>query len=224
MLDGNKFLVNGIKGAKNELRYIINEFKKLNDIEVDLYVITPFGLNKIQDKTTGVIKDIDDIPNDSSNYPFLIELRGIMLQNRIKIRKCYYGRPNLEEAGGSRNVKYYYAIKEGVGGIVDTIVESWEECEPLVKNNISVYKKFLTKEECLEYFKTVDVADVKEKAKLQLERSNKLKKLKEDYTEVKVWLRKDIVAYLNERSVKENINVAKLLNNILAEVIENEVK
>lgn len=220
MLNGNKFLVNGLKGAKAELNYIIKEFKNLSDITLNLYVITPFGLNKIQDKK-GVIKDINDIPKDSSNYPLLMELRGIMIQNKIKIRKCYYGRPNLEEAGGYTECKYYYAIKEGVNGVTNTIVESWEECEPLVKGGLSIYKKFVTKEECLEYFKTVDIEGFKKKARYQQEKNEKLKKLKEDYTEVKVWLKKDIISYLNDRASKENINVAKLLNDILMEVMED---
>lgn len=223
MLKDNKFLVSGIKGAKNELEYILTVLKNIKDVVIDLYVITPFGLNHIQSRKS-VIKDVEDISKNIANYDLLLSLRGLLLENNITIRKCYYGRQNLINAGGSDKIKYFYAIKEGVNGVVDTIVDSWEECEPLVKGGLCVYKKFLTKEECIEYFKTVDIGAIKEKAKLQQERNYKLKKLKEEYTEVNVWLRKDIVAYLSDKSKSEGINVAKLLNNLLDGVMKNEFK
>ena len=70
----------------------------------------------------------------------------------------------------------FYAIKEGKG-VSNLIVNTWSECESLVKGYNSVYKSFRTKEEAENYLGSVKVEEVKEKAIIGMEvRKSKKKK------------------------------------------------
>lgn len=74
----------------------------------------------------------------------------------------------------AKNVKKYYAIKEGKG-VKDKIVRTWGECKELVLGYPAVYKSFKTEEEAKAYLGKIDVKKVKEQTKVGIEKKKKVK-------------------------------------------------
>lgn len=72
--------------------------------------------------------------------------------------------------------KKYYAIKLGKG-VIDKIVDNWEECEKLVVGYPSVYKSFKSKKEAKSYL--MNMTEEQVKLKLKWNELHRLDRLKE---------------------------------------------
>lgn len=101
----------------------------------------------------------------------------------------------------------FYAIKDGIG-VKDIIVTSWEECSKLVLGYNAVYKSFRTEEEAKKYLGSVDVEQVKEKAKRGME-ERKIKK--ETTRSINIRLPKEMYKDFEEKCNNMNLDKDKAI-------------
>lgn len=115
----------------------------------------------------------------------------------------------------SKKVKFY-AIKEGKG-VSNLIVDTWAECEPLVKGYNSVYKSFKTKEEAENYLGSVKVEEVKEKAIIGMEiKKEKKKKGKA----IVIRLPKEINEKFEDRCLELDTEKEKVIEDLIIEWLD----
>ena len=112
--------------------------------------------------------------------------------------------------------KKFYAIKEGKG-VTNLILDTWDECEPLVKGYPSVYKSFITKEEAETYLGSVNVQEVKEQTIKGMEaRKEKTKKGRA----IVIRLPKDIYEKFENRCSELDTEKEKVMESLVLEWLD----
>lgn len=110
----------------------------------------------------------------------------------------------------------FYAIKEGKG-VSNLIVNTWSECEPLVKGYNSVYKSFKTREEAENYLGSVKVEDVKEKAIIGMEVRKEKKKKGQA---IVIRLPKEIYENFENRCLELDTEKEKVIEDLIMEWLD----
>ena len=119
----------------------------------------------------------------------------------------------------SKNVKKYYAIKDGKG-VKNKIVYTWEECKELVHGYPSIYKSFRTEEEAHNYLgliKEVDIPKIKNSIKKSIEVS---KKKKSTTKAISFRVPNEVYDSFIEKVEANGISMEKILTEMIKEWIE----
>lgn len=202
-----------LKKIVNEITFKLSQLQ--NPSEITLNCPIPFGMTKIYNKSGNLREQV----KKSNNINELTILRNLLFDKKHKIVEVIYTKNKKNKSHEKKDTsKTYYAIKLGIDGIQDMIVTDWNECKHLIKYD-SVYKKFHSIEECEEYFNTVDVNKMQEYMIKQYELHQKKKKLNAEYTKTEIWIKNNLIASLKELSSKEDVNLAKIINNAIEEYL-----